>query len=146
MVRRLSISLKSEHAIEVTRLAFGNQKLVYILIANKKFAYPHGSKSAVAYIGTTKKGVERVATSAAKQAEVILGEHGVKKVTARIVTCAPRKKVKSWRKLERAMLLEFRAAYGRVPHCNFQGKNIMETDEFTYFSRDAIRKLIKKLG
>jgi len=146
MVRRLGVSLKSEHAIEVTRLAIGNQKLVYILIANKKFPYPHGRKSAIAYIGTTRKGVERVAGSAAQRAEQILGEHGVKKVTARIVTCAPRKKVKSWIKLERAMLLEFRSAYGSVPHCNRQGKNITETDEFIYFSRDAIRNVIQKLG
>ncbi len=65
MVRRLGVSLKSEHAIEVTRLAIGNQRLVYILIANKEFAYPHGRKSAIAYIGTTTKGVERVAGSAA---------------------------------------------------------------------------------
>jgi hypothetical protein len=67
-------------------------------------------------------------------------------VIARIVTCGPRKKVKTWRKLERALLLEFRAVYGSVPKCNWVGKNMVEKDEFSYFSRDAIRKVIQELG
>ncbi len=114
MPRKLSLSLKNFHAIELTRIAIGNQKLVYVLIANKKFTYPHGPKSAVAYIGTTKKGVGRVAGSAAERGQQILSLHGVKKVTARIVTCAPRQKVKTWLKLERAMLLTFRSEYGAI--------------------------------
>lgn len=146
MAKRLKVSLKPDHAIEVTRIATDSQKLVYVLVANKRFGYEHGQKSAVAYIGTTKNGVARVASSAANWAEEILGNHGVKKITARIVTCRPRKKVKSWKKLERAMLLEFRSVYGSVPHWNTQGKNITETDEFSYFSRDAIRKIVKLLG
>ncbi len=146
MVRRLNLSLKAQHALEVTRIAVGNQKLVYVLIANKKFRYPHGRRSTIAYIGTTKKGVARVAGSAAERAQEILSLHGVKKVTARIITCSPRRKVKTWIKLERALLLEFRSAYGGVPKCNSHGKNIMETDEFSYFSRDAMRKLIQKLA
>jgi hypothetical protein len=146
MVRRLNLSLKGQHALEVTRLAIGNKKLVYVLIANKRLSYPHGRKSAIAYIGTTKKGVARVAGSAAEKAQEILSLHGVKKVTARIVTCSPRRKVKTWIKLERALLLEFRSAYGSVPKCNSHGKNMIETDEFSYFSRDAARKLIQKLG
>jgi hypothetical protein len=95
MVRRLSLSLKRQHAIEFTRIAIGSPKLVYILIADKKLSYSHGLKSAIAYIGTTKKGVVRVAASAAYWAEDILSEHGIKKVIARIVTCGPRKKVKT---------------------------------------------------
>ena len=146
MTRRLNLSLKAQHALEVTRIAVGNQKLVYVLIANKSFSYSHGRKSAIAYIGTTKKGVARVAGSAAERAEDILSKWGVKKVTARIVTCSPRRRVKTWLKLERALLLEFRSAYGSVPKCNLQGKNVVETDEFSYFSRDATRKLIQKLG
>jgi hypothetical protein len=146
MSRRLSLSLKAGHALEVTRIAIGNQKLVYVLIANKKFSYPHGSKSAIVYIGTTEKGVARVAESAAVRAQQILGLSGVKKVTARIVTCGPRQKVKTWVKMERAMLFTFRSEYGRVPKCNSHGKNMKESDEFTYFSRDAVRKVIQNLG
>ena len=145
MTKHLKLSLKRFHAIEVTRIAIGNQKLVYALIADRRFQYPHG-KSAVAYIGTTKKGIRRVASSVAYRAEDILGEYGVKKITARIVTCKPRPRVKTWIKLERAMLLAFRAHYGKVPIYNFQGHKIKETDEYEYFAREAVRKLIIELG
>src|SRR6266540_4286933 len=145
MARRLKLSLKRVHAIEVTRIAVGNQKLVYVLIADRKFSYPYG-KSAVAYIGTTKKGIERVASSAAQRAEDILSHFGVKKVTARIVTCAPRQKVKTWLKLERAMMLSFRAEFGSVPKFNSHGKQMRETDENDYFAREAIRKLVRDLA
>jgi hypothetical protein len=143
--RRLSLRLKAERALEATRIAIGSEKLVYVLLANKKFAYPHGRKSHIAYIGTTKRGVSRIAGSAAERAADILGRHGVKKVTARVLTCAPRQKVKTWLKLERALLMQFRSDYGSVPTCNSQGKRLIERDEFSYFSRDAIRKMIQKL-
>jgi hypothetical protein len=146
MSRRLNLSLKATPALVVTRIAIGDQKLVYVLIADKTFSYPYGPKSAIAYIGTTKKGVARIAGSAAERAQEILSLHGVKKVTSRILTCGPRQKVKTWLKLERAMLLMFRAEYGSVPKCNSHGKNMKETDEFTYFSREAVRKMVQKLG
>ena len=145
MPRRLNLSLKKVHALEATRIAIGNQKLVYVLLADKNFNYPYG-RSAIAYIGTTKKGVARVAGSMAARSEEILSCHGVKKVTARILTCSPRRNVKTWRKLERALLLMFRSEYGSVPSVNSQGKKMKETDEFSYFSREAIRKTIHKLG
>jgi len=145
MTKHLKLSLKRFHAIEVTRIAIGNRKLVYVLIANKKFRYLNG-KSSIAYIGTTKKGIRRVASSVASRAEDILGEYGVKKITARIVTCSPRRNVETWVKLERAMLLAFRAQYGKVPVYNFQGQKIKETDEYDYFARELVRKLILELG
>jgi hypothetical protein len=145
MAKHLKLSLKRFHALEVTRIAVGNQKLVYALIANKKYRYPHG-KSGVSYIGTTKKGIKRVASSAAYHAEEILGEYGVKKIVARIITCKPRSNVKTWVKLERAMLLMFRSQYGAVPEYNRQGHKIRETDEFSYFSREAVRKMVLELG
>ena len=37
--------------------------------------------------------------------------------------------MKTWKKLERALLLAFRAEYGRIPFCNSQGNRIKETDE-----------------
>jgi hypothetical protein len=145
MTKHLKPSLKRFHAIEVTRIAIGNRKLVYVLIANKKYRYRLG-KSGVAYIGTTKKGIRRVASSVAHHAEDILGKYGVKKIIARIVTCPPRPGVKSWVKLERAMLLAFRAQYGQVPVYNLQGNKIKETDEYEYFAREPVRKLIIELG
>jgi hypothetical protein len=44
------------------------------------------------------------------------------------------------------MLLAFRAEYGSVPVCNSQGKKIKETDEYDYFAREAVRKLVDNLG
>lgn len=145
MARYLKVSLKRFHAIEVTRIAIGNQKLVYALIANKKFRHPYG-KSSIEYVGTTKKGIQRVASSVAYRAEDILGTYGVTKITARIITCKPRRNVKTWIKLERAMLLLFREMYGEVPPINKQGHKIKETDEFKYFSRERLRKVVAELG
>ena len=146
MVRKLNLSLKTIHALEITRIAIGNQKLVYVLVANKKLHYRYGS-SAIAYIGTTKKGVGRIAESAAQHAQEILELHGVKKVTARIVTCRPRRNVKTWLELERAMLVTFREQYGSVPKCNEKGKNMKLTKESKkYFAAHAVLNVIEKLG
>ncbi len=146
MQRRLNLSLKAGHALEVTRIAIGSEKLVYVLLADKKFTYGYGRKSTIAYIGTTKKGVARIAESAAKYAQQVLLERGVRRVTARIVTCAPRRRVKTWLKLERALLIQFRSEYGRVPWWNSQGAKLTEEDEFRYFSREALRNLLQRLG
>lgn len=146
MARRLNLSLKKEHALELTRIAIGSDKLVYVLLASKKFIYGYGRRSHIAYIGTTRKGAARIAESAAKHAQEVLREHGIKKVTARVVTCAPRQRVKTWLKLERALLLQFRSEYGRVPWWNSQGAKLVETDEFRYFSREAVRVLLQKLS
>jgi hypothetical protein len=146
MARKLTPSLKNLDALEITRSAIGNEKLVYVLLTDKSFEYRHNGKSRVGYIGTTKVGIARLAQSAAGKATKMLRWPGVKKVTARIVTCLGRRKVETWKKLERAMLLEFRSRYGDVPWCNSHGKKIVETDEFSYFSREAIRRLIIKLN
>ena len=140
MAGYLKVSLNRKHAIEVTRIAVGNKKLVYALTANRKVAYLNG-KSCVAYIGTTKKGIRRVASSAASHAEDILAEYGVKQIIARIITCTARPNVKTWIKLERALLLVFREIYGEVPALKKQGHKIKETDEFEYFKRDKLRKI-----
>ena len=145
MAGYLKVSLKRFHAIEVTRIAIGNQRLVYVLIANRKLRYRYGMSS-VAYIGTTKKGIRRVASSAASHAEGILGEYGVKKITARIITCKRRPNVETWVKLERALLLVFREIYGEVPAFNLQGRKIKEIDEFDYFKREKLRKMLTELA
>jgi hypothetical protein len=141
----LKVSLNRTHAIEVTRIAIGKQKLVYALTANRKIKYLNG-KSCVAYIGTTQKGIRRIASSAAHHAEDILAEYGVKQVIARIITCKARPRVKTWIKLERALLLVFREMYGEVPALNMQGHKIKETDEFEYFKRDKIRQILTDIG
>ena len=129
-IRKIRLSLKRDEALRATRVSVGKLKLVYVLIADKRIQYTKG-KSKIVYIGTTKKGVERIAQSVAFRADDILKLHGVRTFTARIVTCAPRQNVKTWNKLERALLLVFRTRYGDLPRCNSNGSKMKETDELS---------------
>jgi hypothetical protein len=144
-LRRLHLSLRPEPALSASRISLGKEKLVYVLITNKKIHYEVG-KSRIAYIGTTKKGVSRIAQSVAVRAYDILSIRGVTKFDARVVTCRPRKNVSTWKKLERAMLLEFKEMYGEVPYCNTHGKRMKEIDEFRYFARQAVRSVLEELS
>lgn len=78
--KRLTVALRRGEAIKVTRVSVGDKKLVYVLLAQKSHKYPHG-RSHVVYVGTTKNGVSRVASSVAAKAEAILKTHGVKDFT-----------------------------------------------------------------
>jgi len=144
-MRRLKVNLRPGEAIRVTRVTLGKEKMVYVILADRNLRYPH-RKSKIAYVGTTKKGVGRIAASAAAKAEDVLTQRGVRKFYVRIVTCRPRPNVKTWVKLERALLLTFREMHGAVPQFNSQGKKIQEKDEFRYFQRERIRKIISDLS
>jgi len=143
---RLRLSLKRDEALRATRVSIGKKKkLVYLLIADKRLKYAKG-KSRIAYIGTTKKGVDRIAQSVAARAEDILSLHGVRTFHVRVVTCNPRQNVKTWIKLERGLLLCFRERFGLIPQCNTQGKNMKETDEFYYFAKKGVLNIIDELS
>ena len=144
-LRRLKLSMHRDHAMEATRLSVGKSKLVYVLVADKKLKYELG-KSRIAYIGTTKKGTARIAQSVAARAEHILGIRGVRAFHARVITCRPRKKVKTWHQLERALLLTFKDMYGEVPTCNTQGKRMRRSKEFNYFAEKGVRLVIEELS
>lgn len=143
--RRLSVSLKKQPALRVSAISIGNEKLCYLLVADKKIKYANG-RSRIVYIGTTKNGLTRISQSVAARAESVLSIHGVTEFKARVVTCQSRRRVKTWHKLERALLLEFKELYGVVPRCNTKGDKMTETDEFTYFSRSKIRMVIEDAG
>ena len=142
---KLRVKKHSGIALEVHRLAIRTDKLVYVLLTNKGLKYRYG-RSRVVYIGTTKRGARRIMQSAAKKAGELLDYHGIKTLEAHIVTCQRRPGVETWKKLERAMLLEFRSRYGEVPVGNNQGKGIRESDEFRYFQRNRIRTIVGNLG
>lgn len=129
----------------VTRLGVQADRLVYAIVVEKPVVYPWG-KSRVAYIGTTKKGIKRIAQSAAQHAPVVLNLHGVRQFEVRVMTCTPRQGVKAWHKLERALLLVFRQTFGEVPIGNSQGSKIREVDEFAYFQRSRIERVLKDLS
>ena len=144
MPRRLTVRLERKHLMNVTRVSIGRKKLVYIIMAQRPLRYPWGWSS-VAYIGTTKKGMDRIAQSAAARADSVLGIHGVKEFTVRIITCPPRPNMRTWVKLERALLLVFRQKFGKVPVCNDLGKKMQPEDEFKYFKRERLEKLLDAL-
>jgi hypothetical protein len=142
--KRIKLSLKRDHALEATRVSIGKSKLVYVLIADKRLKYPKG-KSRIAYIGTTKKGAARIAQSVAGRAEAILGLRGVRSFHARVITCRPRRNVKTWMKLERALLVVFKENFGSVPECNSHGSKMKERDVFRIFSRGGVTAVIEEL-
>lgn len=127
-------------------MTLGTAKMVYIIVASKPVHYHFRTRSRVVYIGTTKSGAHRIAQSAARLTDRILGRYGIKTFDVRVVTCRPKQNVKTWTKLERAFLLAFREMHGDVPEFNVQGKNIVETDEFKYFSRERLREILRELG
>lgn len=126
----------------VTRVSVSRLKLCYVVTANRVVRYPRG-RSRIVYIGTTQRGVERLASSAATRAPAILGTHGFTHFEVHVVTCAPLQHVKTWRKLERALLLGFRSRYRRVPLLNSHGVAMTEVDEFRYFARTRIRNVLE---
>src|SRR5207244_4119822 len=97
------------------------------------------------YIGTTEHGINRIASSVATKAPIVLRGHGVNRFEVRIMTCTPRQNVQTWRKLERALLLAFREIYGDPPRYNTQGKWMREKDEFTFFSREPLKSKLKSI-
>ena len=144
-LRRLKLSLHRDHAMHATRVSVGKSKLVYVLVADKKLKYASG-KSRIAYIGTTKKGTSRIAQSVAARAEDILGITGVRSFYARIVTCRPRKHVKTWHYLERGLIIKFKEIFGEVPACNSHGKNMKRAKEFDYFADGGLQLVIEELS
>ena len=144
-LRRIKLSLHREHAMHATRVSIGKSKLVYVLVADKKLKYASG-KSRIAYIGTTKKGTSRIAQSVATRAEDILGIRGVRSFHARVVTCRPRKHVKTWHYLERGLIIKFREMFGEIPMCNTQGKNMKRAKEFAYFADNGLQLVLEELS
>ena len=142
---RLRISLKPEHAIEVPRVSVGARRLVYVICASRPLPYEKGA-SKIAYIGTTQNGIDRVAQSAASRSDEVLGLHGIDRFHVRVVTCGPRRHVRSWRRLERAFLIRFRERYGEVPYCNATGAGMVEKREFELFARSRIDAILEDLN
>lgn len=117
-MRKLKIRSSKSVLLTLTRSRQWSDKMVYILAANKLLRYKNG-RSRILYIGTTKKGAGRPATSAVNKAsEVFYKLHGVKTIDVHIATCAKRKKVQTWKRLESALLDAFRKRYFELPKYN----------------------------
>jgi hypothetical protein len=145
VMRRLSVLLNAQPAMTVTRASVASERLVYLIVLSKRIKYPFGT-SRIAYIGTTKKGVRRLATSMSTKAERALRKRGVRDFAIRVVTCKGRQRVQTWRKLERGLLLTFRERYGAVPEFNVHGTKMRRLDEFGYFSEARLRRILQDIG
>jgi len=91
--------------------------------------YPLG-RSRIVYIGSTNNVLSRIPVSVGERARSILDTHGIRAFAVFIVSCHPLQKVRSWSKLERALLIRFRERYGKQPLCNTAGKRLTERGEF----------------
>lgn len=131
------IKYRDEPSLTIHRIAFDEDKLVYLARANRMFNYDRG-RSNIGYIGTTKNGAWRIASSAAHRGWTLMDEYGVQSLDFHVVTCTPVPGMRSWKKLERALLIRFCERYGRPPLANKQGGRLRWENELDYFS---IRKL-----
>ena len=84
--RKLAIKYREQAAIIIHKIAFKHKKLVYVTKANKEIKYTLG-KSGIAYIGMTKKGAGRIASSAVWKGADLLFEYGIKHLEYHIVLC-----------------------------------------------------------
>jgi hypothetical protein len=145
MAKRRSRISTGKGELTLSRMDSAQQRLVYVLLANREFSYQYG-RSRVAYIGTTERGLKRITESVAHHAEGIFDNHGVTDLSTKFFTCRRRQKVKMWMKLERAIIIAFREKYGAVPKYNNHGKGWQWTDELDYFGEAAVRALVRGLG
>ncbi|MDD5327607.1 MAG: hypothetical protein PHY02_07315 [Phycisphaerae bacterium] len=145
MAHKLLVKFRNQPSLVINRTAFKDDKLVYIIRANKKLRYRFGN-SRIAYIGTTKKGARRIASSAVWKGEDLLYCYGIKHLELHIVTCRKIQGVESWRKLERALILRFRESFGDVPVANSAYKNGRWRDEKKYFKEHNLDKVIDGLS
>jgi hypothetical protein len=141
MARKPRPKVHNKPAITITRTAYAASELVYIAYANKPLRYQHGF-SRIAYIGTTKNGVWRVASSAAWKAEDLFERKGVHTLEFYIIATPRKGKQATHRKLERALLLRFRERFGSIPHANKQGKNLRWRDEYNYVTQQQVERII----
>lgn len=143
MARKLTIKTGRRPAVVITRAALAHDRLVYLALTNRPFRYPHG-RSRIAYIGTTKRGARRIAASAASKADAMLALRGVKELRFYVVSCRSRQGVRTWHRLERALLLTFRELHGAIPCCNKQGGRMKWRDELEYFTLKRLRGIIAR--
>ncbi|MBX3357325.1 MAG: hypothetical protein KF745_02745 [Phycisphaeraceae bacterium] len=138
---RRKIAKYGQHALSVHREGLPREpQLVYIACANRRVKYPAGLKSRVVYIGTTERGVARIAESAAKKTTELLTEHGFKTLHFFVVKCRGVQSIAMWEKLESALLMEFRDMYGVLPRGNHKiSKKFTWASIEEHFVRSALR-------
>lgn len=141
----MNVSVTRDPVVVVERRSINARKLVYVIVADRRITYEKG-RSRIAYVGTTQHGLNRIASSVAAHAPDVLSIRGVQRLEVHVLTCRGRGHVKTWVKLERAMLLAFKEQFGEIPVCNSHGHKFVETDEFRYFAKARIKRIIDDLS
>ena len=139
---RLRVLPSSRPAMTVHRRILRRSKIVYVIAGKKSFKYTDG-KSRIVYIGTTRKGADRIASSAANRAEEILVTRGFREMEIYVISCSSRPGLKTWIWLERALLAVFRSRYHQLPKCNSQGRKLRWNDKLhKMFSRARLERIL----
>jgi hypothetical protein len=145
-IMALRIKCSKNPLLAVRRSTQWRPRLVYVLVANKQFKYPNGRKSRIIYIGTTRKGAGRPATSAVDKASEAFELRGVKTIEVHIVTCPARQAVKTWQHLESSLLAVFMGRYFQLPPFNRKKGSVRYAEDVTLFRRTALEKILLRFG
>ena len=144
--RMLRVRVSKESVLTVDRSRMWKDRLVYILVANKKFKYKSGRRTHVLYIGTTGKGARRPAVSAVAKAMATFGDRrGVKQIGVYLVNSGSRRNVRSWQKLESALLALFCQRYYELPIENKKHGEYVNEEDIQYFRRENLLRILRLL-
>lgn len=144
--KNLRVRISKQSVLTIDRSRMWKSRLVYLLVANKKFKYPSGRKTHVLYIGTTKKGAKRPAASAVEKAMAMFGDvRGLKQIGIYLLNSESRRNVKTWEKLESALLAVFRQRYFALPNENKKRGEYGNEEDIRYFNPDHLTDILREL-
>jgi len=139
----MKVHLNPKVAMTVHRRILAKNRVVYLLVAAKPLKYRDG-RSRIVYIGTTGKGIDRIATSVAHRGQRVLWKRGLRKLDVHIVSCTGTSGMKSWEHLEDALLAAFRGLYQQLPKENRQGKRLRWSERLErLFRRRAVERILQ---
>lgn len=139
----MKVHLNTKVAMMVHRRILAKHRVVYLLAAPRPLKYRDG-KSRIVYIGTTGKGVDRIAKSVAYRAQNVLRRRGLRELDVHIVSCGARPGMRSWEYLEDALLAAFRGLYHQLPNQNRQGKRLRWGEKLDrLFRRRAVERVLR---
>lgn len=131
--------------MSIHRSALRSVRMVYLICAERPFRYREGS-SRILYIGKTKVGVLRLASSLSHKARKALRERGQRTLEVHTLTCPARQGVSGWSKLERDLLISFKILFGTVPRYNKSGKNFRRKHMSGFFNRGRLERVLESYG
>ncbi|MGB9465992.1 MAG: hypothetical protein WBR10_12850 [Candidatus Acidiferrum sp.] len=142
----MRVHVDSKPAMTMHRRILTKDRIVYLLVGKNAFKYK-GGRSHIAYIGTSKRGARRIASSAAQRADKVFSKWGSKHMDVFIASCSAKPGLKSWMYLERALLAQFLAWYRELPFCNKQGKKYKFDEKMMrMFKQKRIHRILMRFA